>query len=140
MMRTRLTPLLLFVAVAVCIPLAARWARRAAPPRCALDGLTIDALYQVRVVDAAGQARRFCCIRCARLWLDRQDGPAQAVYVTDEATGVEIDSSAAHFVESRVVTNPVTENRVHVFRTAKDADQHVSAFAGRVLEDSARPF
>jgi hypothetical protein len=140
MTRLRLAPILLFVVLAVVVPLAGRWARRAGPPRCAFDGLPIEPRYQVRVTVGAGQFLPFCCVRCARLWLDHRGDAGRTVHVTDEASGALIPSEAAFFVESRVVTNPVTENRVHAFREQADAEEHVRAFAGRMLRGAARPF
>jgi hypothetical protein len=140
MTRLRLAPFVFFVVLAVVVPLVGRWARRAGPPRCAFDGLPIEPLYEVRVTGPAGEVLRFCCVRCARSWLDRGDEAARTVHVTDEASGALVSSETAYFVESRVVTNPVTENRVHAFREQADAEEHVRAFAGRMLRGAERPF
>jgi hypothetical protein len=124
----------------VGLPLAGRWARRQAEPRCALDGLVIEPLYRVRVVDRAGGSHVFCCIRCAGRWLARQAERPAAVYVTDEASREEIDAAAAHFVQSTVVTNPVTGSRTHVFRNLTDAEEHARLYAGWLLTGAERPF
>jgi hypothetical protein len=126
--------------VVVGLPLAGTWARRHAGPRCDLDGLPIEPLYQVRVVDAAGAAHRFCCVHCARQWLARQKAPPAAVYVTDEAGGAAIDARSAYFVQSTVPTNAITGNRVHVFRDRAAAEAHARAFAGWVLTGAERPW
>lgn len=126
--------------VVVGLPLAGKWARRHAEPRCDLDGLTIEPLYQVRVVDRAGRTHRFCCVHCAGLWLARQESGPEAVYVTDEVSGEAIDSRSAYFVESAVVTNPITGNRVHVFRERADAREHVRDHGGSELTGADRPF
>src|SRR5262249_36785541 len=64
----------------------------------------------------------------------------RAVYVTDEASGAEIDSGSAFFVRSAVVTNPVTRNRVHTFRDRADAEDHARAYEGEALTGVRRPF
>jgi hypothetical protein len=138
--RSRLLLGLAALLVVVGLPVAGKWARRGAGPRCALDGLKIEPLYRVRVVGNDGASHRFCCVRCAARWLARQGERPAAVYVTDEASGEEVDAKSAHFVRSAVVTDPVTQNRVHVFGDREDAEDHAHAFAGRVLTGSERPF
>jgi hypothetical protein len=136
-------PVLLVLAglvVVVGLPLAGTWARRHAAPRCELDGQWIEPTYQVRVVDGAGRSHRFCCVRCARRWLGRQDEAPAAVYVTDEAGGGEVDARSATFVRSKVVTNAVTGNRVHAFRDRADAEEHARDRGGTLLEGVSRPF
>ena len=132
--------LLVGLLVVVGLPLLGAWLRRHQSPRCALDGLAIDRRFQVRVVERTGQAHCFCCVRCASQWLARQAVPAGAVYVTDEATSAEIAAERAIFVESAIVGQPTTGNRVHVFRTEADALMHARAFAGQILTDADRPF
>jgi hypothetical protein len=138
--RSRLLLFLAGLLVVVGLPLAGKWARRGAGPRCELDGLTIEPLYRVRVVDRAGGSHPFCCARCAARWLARQGDRPQAVYVTDEAGGAEVDSRSAFFVRSTVVTNPLTRNRVHAFRDRADAEAHVRAYGGEALTGVERPF
>jgi hypothetical protein len=120
-------------------PLAGRWLRESAP-RCAWDGLPIQALYRVRVVDGASVSRAFCCVHCASAWLTRHGSAAAVVYVTDEAGGGEIDADAACFVQSAVSTNPVTRNGIHAFRERADAKDHAETFGGRILTGDERPF
>ena len=138
--RSRLLLVLAGLLVVVGLPLAGKWARRGAGPRCELNGLAIQPLYQVRVVDRAGASHRFCCARCAARWLARQEDRPRAVYVTDEAGGAEIDCRAAWFVRSTVVTNPITGNRIHAFRGRADAEEHARAYNGEVLTGVERPF
>jgi hypothetical protein len=126
------------VALVVGLPLAARWLRTRDSGRCALDGLKVEALYQVRVVDAGGASRRFCCVRCAERWL-ALGREAAAVYITDEATGDEVEAGSAWFVVSPVATNPITRNRVHAFRDRADAEAHARDFHGLVLSPADRP-
>jgi hypothetical protein len=121
------------------LPLTGKWSRRSQPPHCELDGLKIEPRYRVRVVEPAGGSHLFCCVRCAGRWLARQEGKAAAVYVTDESHGEEVDATAAWFVRSTVVTNPITGNRVHAFREQSDAEAHIREFRGRVLTDEERP-
>jgi hypothetical protein len=134
--RVVLVSLLLIVGV----PAVGSWARRNQSPRCALDGQEIVSTFAVRVTDRAGVSHRFCCVRCAERWLDRNDIRTATVAVTDEVTGAELDARAAVFVRSPVVTNRVTGNRVHAFRDSADAVAHTHEFGGRILGPGARPF
>src|SRR5262245_25314533 len=142
MTRAASTRWLLAVALAVVVglPLVGRWLRPRDTVRCALDGLKVEPLYQVNVVDHAGTSRAFCCVRCAERWLALRDGKPAAVYVTDEGSGQGIDASDAWFVWSTVPTNPITRNRVHVFRDRADAEEHARAFHGTLLSKDERPF
>ncbi len=137
------TLLMLFVSLSLIVglPVLGWWARRDMAPRCALDGLRVPHLYRVRVVDAAGLAHEFCCVRCAATWLARQPSAPSPrhTYVTDEATGTEIDAEAAYFASSPVTTNAVTGNRVHAFAARSDAEEHVRAFGGALLSGTDKP-
>ena len=126
-------------AVVVGLPLGARWLRPRDRGRCALDGLKIETLYQVRVKGRNGSSVQLCSIRCAERWLALQDLAPVAVSVTDEASGDEIDAATAWFVKSAVVTNPVTRNRVHAFRDKADAEAHARDFHGDLLKKGERP-
>ena len=121
------------------LPLLGWWARRGAPPRCALDGAVIEPLYRVRVEEEDGRQRLFCSVRCAQLWLAR-GRPARAVFVTDEASGREVEASRAFFVRSAVVTPPTTRNHTHAFADRADAERHATAFRGMLLPGPERPF
>ena len=123
------------LAVIAGLPLLGFWARRDAAPRCALDGVKLDPHYQVQVIDVAGEARGFCCPRCAALWIERQSSPCLAVRVTDELSGEWVDASAAYFVRSLVVTTAANGNRIHVFRDRA----HAERFGGKVLEGLETP-
>jgi hypothetical protein len=127
------------VLLVVGLPLAGKWWRGPADSRCVWDGLKIDPLYRVRVVTASGESKSLCCVRCAAKWLDRQANQPAAIFVTDEASGAEVDHRRAFFVQSPVTTNPITGNRVHVFRARADADAHVRTFGGEVLEPADGP-
>jgi hypothetical protein len=142
-MSTRKVPWLggvLGLLVVVGLPLLGWWARRHRDPGCALDGVRVDPAYRVEIVDGDGRRHEFCCPRCAEIWLDRQAAPPRAVTVTDEPTKQPLDAAAAHYVRSPVVTVPTTQNRIHVFRTRSDAEGHVAAFGGTVLDGADRPF
>jgi NosL len=138
--KTRMRLLLAGLLIVIGLPLVGKWARGPAENRCALDGLEIEPLYRVRVVDRAGGSHNFCCVRCAGAWLERQAERPAAVYVTDEAGGGEVDARSAHFVHSAVLTNSITGNRVHTFRDRADAEEHARAFGGQVLAGAERPF
>lgn len=146
-MTTKATSRLAVVAALMLlalVPVGARWtrqaqARRAQAGRCALDGAVVVPLYRVRVCDSVGEWHNFCCVRCAELWLARQPLPPQAIRVTDEATGEEIDAQAATFVRSMVVTTPTTGNRIHVFASQTAAEHHADIAHGRLLGGSDLP-
>jgi hypothetical protein len=133
-------PLLLLACVVVGLPLVGKWLRRHAPPRCAMHGLPITPLYRVRIEDAAGGSRDFCCIPCAQTWLMRRGEQPARIEVIDETTGEPLDARHAHFVRSTIVTNPVTGNRIHAFRERVDAEAHARTFAGRLLTGGDHPF
>ena len=126
--------------VVVFVPFLGHWLRRPVDGRCSLDGMAIEPPYRVRLRDADGRDREFCCIRCAELWLQRQPKKPQAIFVTDEAGGGEIDARTAVFVRSLVVTTPTTGNRIHAFRDRADADRHVQSGRGKILGDGDKPF
>jgi hypothetical protein len=107
---------------------------------CEVDGLRVEPLYRVRVVDEAGRSHLFCSIRCAARWVQRRPTRPAAVYVTEEAGRHEIEAAAAFFVRSSVVTDPVTGNNIHAFRSRADAEAHARAFRGRMLTGSEQPF
>jgi hypothetical protein len=136
----RWLPGLAAVAVVVGLPLAGHWLRRADPTGCALDGAAIPAAYRVEVVDGQGRTHAFCCVRCAQLWLESAPESPRAITVTDEAGGGPLDATTAHYVRSWVLTMPATGNRIHVFATRRQAQEHAAAFAGTVLAGSEGPF
>ena len=124
----------------LALPFVGNWLRRTPEDRCALDGGALVTSYRVRVEDAEGQSSDFCCIRCAQLWLERQEQPARAIWVTDEISGARIDAEAAHYVRSLVVTTPTTGNRIHAFRDLADAERHAEKCRGTILTGGERPF
>ena len=126
-------------AVAVLAAVASR-ARHQSGERCALDGVAIDPLARVEVVDAGGRTHAFCCPRCAELWLGRQANPPRAVTVTDEGTGDRIDATRAFYVR-RFDEPPATSgNRLHAFRTRAAAEEYADAVGGTVLAGDEAPF
>ncbi len=139
-LTTRGLLLLLGLLLTVGLPLAGKWSRLGRPQRCEFDGLRIEPRYAVRVVDRAGASHRLCCVRCALRWRERQAEAPAAVYVTDEASGLEIPARSAHFVFSTVVTNRVTHNRIHAFGDIEAAEEHARTYDGSVLTDDERPF
>jgi hypothetical protein len=131
---------LVCLAALALLPMIGHWARRDRAGRCALDGVKIEPLYAVRVRDAEGADRDFCCPICAELWLGRQAAPPRIIYVTDETTGDRLDARRAFFVRSSVVTVPTTGSRVHAFAAEADAVRHADAARGHLLEGEERPF
>jgi len=141
-MKSKRSPWLLLAGLLVLVglPILGKWTRRDHGPRCALDGLKIEPLYQARVVDGKGVSHLFCCVRCARQWLVRQGDSPRAVYVTDETSGQEIDPRSACFVQSLVATHSIIRNYVHVFKSRADAAEHLRVYGGVELTGSERPF
>jgi hypothetical protein len=107
---------------------------------CALDAFRIEPIYRVSIVDDQNHARESCCVRCAEFWLDRQANQPRGIYLTDEASGEEIEAGRAFFVRSSVITKPTTGNRIHVFQQRGNAEKHAAKFGGMVLPESERPF
>jgi hypothetical protein len=122
------------------LPFAGQVLRGDREDQCAWDGLRLEPIYQVRIVEETGSTANFCCLQCAERWLERHDGASVRVFVTDEASGAELDASRALYVRSSVVTNTVTGNRRHVFRRIEDASKHADAAHGRRLLGAERPF
>lgn len=137
---TQVLMAILTVAVLVGLPLAGHYGRKQRAGRCALDGVPIEAVYQVEIRDAASQAYRFCCVNCAERWLARWPESPAGILVTDETTGRELPASEAYFVRSSVVTNAQTGNRIHVFAAEANARRHADQARGRMLEGGERPF
>ncbi|HZU34991.1 MAG TPA: hypothetical protein VFA18_03740 [Gemmataceae bacterium] len=121
------------------MPLLTTWLQRP-ESRCALDGVAIDPLYAVRIVEDHGSEHPFCCIRCASVWLKQQPEKPREIFVTDETSGTEIPAASAFFVRSFVVTTPTTGNRIHAFKARADAVKHADAANGTLLEGAERPF
>lgn len=138
--RTALIALVTAGGLAVGLPLAGHWTRRARGPSCALDGVPIDAAFQVTVVDAGDRPWTFCCVRCAQIWLAHQAAAPLRITVTDEAGTGPVDAPSAWYVRSAVVSTPTSGNRVHVFRAQADAQKHAAAHTGVVLGDAQKPF
>ena len=138
--KARWSVVLSVLLVVVALAFVGSHARRSAAGHCALDGARIEPLYRVRVLDDQDRDQDFCCIRCATLWLAGRRVSPRAIYVTDEASGQEVDARQAYFVRSTVVTTATTGNRIHAFRTVADAERHVAAAHGRPLLGADRPF
>jgi len=102
---------------------------------CALDAIKIEPIYQVDITPADGKTLKFCCIGCARKWLAGNKGKVEYITVTDEVTGKRIDSSIAYFVESSIVTNQSTGNRIHAFSEKADAEKHAKEFGGTIIQN-----
>jgi hypothetical protein len=138
--RTFWVVTVLGVAAVAALAGASQWLRTRPADACALDGSRIDPIYRIQIIDGRGATHAFCCVACARLWLDRQDTPPRSVLVTDESSGELFDARTAYYVRSRVVTRPTTGNCVHVFRNRTDAERHAEQFGGVVLPESEAPF
>lgn len=127
------------ILAASSLPILGRAMRAGGEPRCAVDGVRIDASRRVRIADVAGGERLLCCVDCARRWLTRTGEAPRGILVVDEVSGAEIPAGKAWFVESRVLAFAVCGCRVHVFAREADARRHVEDFGGFVLEGDRRP-
>jgi len=128
------------ILVVVGLPIIGHMARQKKENSCALDGVAIEPIYRVRIIDRQIQSYEFCCLKCAQLWLAAHDSTPLAVFVTDETGGKEIPAGQAHYAASTVVTMPTTGNRIHTFARESEAQKHADTFWGRVLRDKDRPF
>jgi hypothetical protein len=128
------------ILIAVGLPVVGRLARQKEGHRCALDGVAIEPIYRVRIVDDHNQSHEFCCVKCAQMWQTAHGGHPSAILVTDETSGQEIPSAQAYFAISSVITRPTTGNRIHAFGWEADAQKHAETFWGRVLRAEDRPF
>lgn len=126
--------------IVIGLPFLGTWLRRQSDEGCALDGIRIDPVFAVRIIDAHEVEARFCCLQCAVWWVQRRGEKPRQVFVTDEASGHWLDAESAYFVRSGVVTNATTGNRVHTFQSRLDAERHASGSRGTILTGSARPF
>ncbi|HMC65048.1 MAG TPA: hypothetical protein VKI65_08910 [Gemmataceae bacterium] len=138
--KSRWLMVLLGLIVVTGLPFLGNWLRHTPPDACAQDGTTIDPLFRVRIVDDHGGSYAFCCINCARIWVRQHTQSARAVFVTDELSGKELESAAAHYVRSTVMTQPTTRNNIHVFASRADAERHAGHAGGAVLFGDERPF
>jgi hypothetical protein len=126
--------------VIVSLPILGHLARQKKENCCALDGVAIEPIYRVRIVDRQNQSYEFCCAKCAQLWMEAHDSSYLTVFVTDETSGHDIPAGWASFTTSSVVTIPTTGNRIHAFADERDAQSHAEIFRGRVLTGKERPF
>ncbi len=103
--------------------------------RCSYDGNPITPVYEVDIRLRDGGLLRFCSVSCAIAWLREGGEGVEAVVVTDEVSGERLDPAIAYFVESDVVTDRATGNRIHVFRERSTAVAHARRHSGRLLDN-----
>jgi len=127
--------------VAACwlLALASALAGRGAGPLCAQDRVPLKPRYQVDVVPADGATLRLCNVTCAALFLRGNERPVARVVVRDEETGAPLDPAAAFFVESEVFTHRESSNRIHVFGSLADAEEHARLYRGRRVPNPFAP-
>src|SRR5262249_23489916 len=128
------------LAIVAALPVAGRALRGGREGRCAMDGVTVDALHAVRVEDAGGASRTFCCVGCASAWLRNEPPAPRRGGVIAEDTAGEVDAAAAWFVASRVVAVRATGCYIHAFATRESAERHAEEFRGELLQGDAAPF
>ena len=103
--------------------------------RCSLDGIRIDALYEVTIIRKDETPYNFSCILSARIWLTENAQLPSSIWVTDEVTGKKIRAELAYYVESDVVTTPHTRNRIHAFAGEKAAKLHAWQYKGKFVKN-----
>lgn len=126
---------IIVIVIFILAALAGSLLKKSGGDRCALDATRIEPIYQVDITTAEGKTLKFCCIECAKKWLAANKGKVSAVTVTDEVTGKRIDASIAYFVESSIITNPSTGNKIHVFADKADAEKHANEFGGILIQN-----
>ncbi len=126
---------IIVIVIFLLIALATSLMKKSGGDRCALDAIKIEPIYQVDITVADGKTLKFCCVGCARKWMDGNKGKVEYITVTDEVTGKRIDESIAYFVESSIVTNQSTGNRIHVFAEKADAEKHAKEFGGTIIQN-----
>lgn len=122
------------------LPFVGHYLRGTREDRCNWDGLRLEPVYEVRIIEPSSPPLQFCCVSCAELWIERNNRRSGRILVTDEISGGRLEAASAHYVRSAVVTNEITGNRLHVFRSAVDAKAHADSAMGRILAGSERPF
>ena len=126
---------IIVIVIFLLVALATSFMKRSGGDRCALDAIKIEPIYQVDVTPTEGKTLKFCCIECSKKFLAANRGKVNAVTVTDEVTGKRIDASIAWFVESSIVTNQSTGNKIHAFAEKTDAEKHAKDFSGVIMEN-----
>ena len=104
-------------------------------PHCAFDGSPVVPIYEVDVMLKDHSTKKFCSIYCATQWFKKNPQLIDHVTVTDEIRGNKIDSYMAYFVESELITNETTDNRIHVFQQRQDAITHAEKFHGTMTDN-----
>ncbi|MGD9074916.1 MAG: hypothetical protein PVJ69_06865, partial [Desulfobacteraceae bacterium] len=108
---------------------------RSSSQKCSLDGIRIDPLYEVNIIQEGETSYRFSCVLSAQLWLKGNSEPISAIWVTDETTGEKIRAELAYYVESNVITTPHIGNRVHAFSHEKAAELHAKQYKGKLVKN-----
>lgn len=109
--------------------------------KCSLDGIRIDPLYEVTIIQKGETSYSFSCVLSAQIWLMENSEPISSIWVTDETTGEKIRAELAYYVESDLTTTPHTGNRIHAFSHEKAAKLHAQQYKGKFVKNplSVRP-
>jgi hypothetical protein len=100
---------------------------------CRLDGVTIEPVRRVDLLDGPQVVAGFCSIDCALAWPEQPASPSWQL--RDEVTGRPVDANRAAFVTSRVAGVPGRGGRIHVFALPDDAERHCARFGGAPLRN-----
>ncbi len=111
---------------------------RSSPLKCSLDGIGIDPLYEVTIIQEGETSYNFSCILSAQIWLMENSESISSIWVTDEMTGKKIRAELAYYVESDVTTMPHTGNRIHAFSHEKAAKLHAWQHKGKFVKNPLR--
>lgn len=108
---------------------------RSSLQRCSLDGIRIDPLYEVTIIQEGETSYSFSCVLSAQLWLKGNGEPISSIWVTDETTGEKIRAELAYYVESNVITTPHIGNRIHSFSQEEAAELHAQQYKGKFVKN-----
>jgi len=101
--------------------------------RCAMDGRRIEWIYTVTVHFSDHTQKAFCSVRCAASFLGTGE-KAATVEVRDEISGRILSAERAHFLRSRVGSEPPYDG-VHVFADWAQALAQQQALGGELIQN-----
>jgi hypothetical protein len=106
---------------------------------CAMDGVAVAAAYRVRIEVEYGTHDVFCGVSCADRWLRLRRETPRRVLVTDCVTGSACPADQATFVRSFDGAAENAPDPIRVFARRSEAQRHVDAYGGTILQDAMRP-
>lgn len=113
--------------------LAYRFTNQGPEERCAYDGIKIDPRDEVQFVMKERNNLRLSSITTAIQAFGKYGDKVKLVLVTDEESGRKVAAEKAYFVESRLISVPHVQNRIHAFASKDAATRHRDHFSGSYL-------